>query len=299
MLHPMRAALCALAVASALLLSACGGDAAPATRLTPAAEPTAGDSGIVYWTDHGTALRLDACLPAERPDAGAPSVVLLHGGGFTTGSRDTGGTATVCSLMADSGVAAFSVDYRLAPGAVYPTQVQDVQHALRWLREPAQVRRFEIDPARIGLLGSSAGAILAQTVATAGSGPDTAGDRVKAVVSLSGVSDFTPAARRLGTPSQEVQQIALDYLGCDVITDCPQSAKASAVEQVDRTDPPMLLVNGSDEIVPKQQAEAMQRALRSSRVPVQLMVRPGSAHGFTLLDGDVRDAVRTFLAKNL
>ena len=80
------------------------------------------------------------------------------------------------------------------------------------LRAPEQVERFGLDPAKIGLLGSSAGAILAQTYATSGTGPTDEGSRVGAVVSLSGVSLLTEAALQLGVPSPEAAAMALNYL---------------------------------------------------------------------------------------
>lgn len=306
----MLRAVVVLTTATAALAACSSATPEAIVRLTPTpVSPSGVQEGITYRTVDGEQLKLDACLPpaddatpdaSQSSTAGSPVVVILHGGGFTSGSRSTGGSRTICQLVAGYGFAAFSVDYRLvAQGGTFPAPVDDVQHAIEWLREAAQVSRFGIDPSRIALLGSSAGAILAQTVATAGSGSLATGSRVKAVVSLSGVSELTPAAAKVGDPTPDLVKIILDYLGCTSIESCKDADDASAIRHVDSSDPPMLLVNSTREIVPVQQPEAMRDALAAAKVPVQLVLVPGSAHGFSVLDASVRDAIKVFLAKRL
>jgi acetyl esterase/lipase len=221
--------------------------------------------------------------------------VLVHGGGFTSGDRASGGMRGLCESMAEHGYAAFSIDYRLAPEYTFPAQVDDLGHAVQWLRQPAQTRRFHIDPAHVGVIGSSAGAIMAQNLGTRGTGPLDADERVAAVVSLSGVSLMTAEAAHLGHPSPAAAQLVLSYLGCTSPAQCPQSAAASPISAVDASDPPMLLVNGTDEIVPREQPEAMLSALRAAGVPADLVLVDGSDHGAGLLDGDVRSSIHSFL----
>ncbi|WP_336033515.1 alpha/beta hydrolase [Geodermatophilus sp. FMUSA9-8] len=289
------AAVVAVLVAS---LAGCSDAGAPAGRLEPAATGTTVEEGIPYSTGPAGDLLLDACLPAA-PEGPVPVVVVVHGGGFTSGDRETGGSRGICELAASMGAAGFSIDYRLAPAATWPAPVDDVGAAVRWLREPAQVERFGLDPARVALVGSSAGAVLAQSLATRGSGPPDTGERVAAVVSLSGVSVMTPEALGAGTPSTQAVQLVLTYLGCTSVTACPQGQAASPVTAVDPTDPPMLLVNGTDELVPDEQARAMAGALEAADVPVDLVLVDGSDHGTALLDADVRRRVLTFLEEHL
>ncbi|MEZ0491228.1 alpha/beta fold hydrolase [Kineococcus sp. TBRC 1896] len=256
------------------------------------------ERGVVYATRGDEQLRLDACLPREATGP-LPSLVILHGGGFNSGDRTESGSAGLCDSAARTGVVAVSIDYRLAPASTYPAQVQDVQSAVEWLRQPAQVQKYSLDPTRIALLGSSAGAILALTAATAGEGRDDTGTRVKAVVSLSGVADLRDSALALGDPSPQAVQLVLTYLGCTSATDCPQAAEASPITHVDPSDPPVLLVNGTDELVPRQQAEAMAAALQEAGVVHREVFVDGDAHGSALLHNDVRRDVSTFLQENL
>lgn len=317
---PRRAASPAVAAASCwslavLLLASCA-SAPPAQRFRPEAT-TGADAGveadITYWSEGAESLQLDAC-PSPRgvvlarsspagtspsPAPGVPAVVVVHSGGFTTGSRDEPGVRALCTEIARMGVATFAIGYRLAPQHTWPAQVDDLAHAVEWLRQPAQVERFGLDPARVGVVGSSAGAIMAQSLATRGDGPLDQGSRVDAVVSLSGVSVMGPEGLELGKPTPAAADLVLGYLGCSAITDCPQAKDASPISAVDPTDPPVLLVNGSDELVPRQQAEAMGAALRSAGVDGQVVIRPGGQHGLALLDPDVRRDVKTFLEEHL
>lgn len=288
----LRAGAVALVVLS--LLGACSSPA-PAKRL----QPTRTGTGVTYWSGGGSTLRLDSCLPDDHA-TDRRAVVLVHGGGFTDGDKSDADMVALCHLVAQLGVAAFSIDYRLAPAHVFPSQVDDLAHAVGWLREPAQVKRYGIDPAHIGVIGSSAGAIMAQTLGTRGSGSLQRGTRVSAVVSLSGVSVMTPDALTLGSPTPQAAQLILSYLGCaSVERSCPQAARASSITAVDRTDAPMLLVNGSSELVPREQPEAMAARLRSAGVSERLVIVDGSKHGAALVNSAVRTDIQTFLEEHL
>lgn len=280
------------------LLSGCSGkDAGPVERVSSGADVDVVD-GVAYGERDGQPLLLDVCSP-RGGGSDLPALVLVHGGGFTSGDRSSGGMRGLCQAAARQGAVGVSVDYALAPGSTFPGPVEDVQAAISWLREPAQVERFGLDPAHVGVMGSSAGAILALAVGTAGSGPTDTGSRVDAVVSLSGVGDFRPEALELGTPGPEAQAMALAYLGCTDPFSCPTAAPASAVTQVDPTDPPVLLVNGSSELVPVEQADAVSAALEAAGVPHEQVVVDGSGHGTALLTPDVRPRVWTFLEEHL
>jgi acetyl esterase len=295
--HAVRPAVAALTAVLAVTLSGCG-SGEPNERLAAPSTVDAVEEGITYWSGGGVDLKLDACLP-EDADESTRAIVIVHGGGFTEGDRESGGSRALCEASARLGAAAFSIDYRFVPEYVYPAQVDDLANAVRWLRQPNQVTRFGIDPARIGVLGSSAGAIIAQTLATRGQGPRDTGDRVGAVVSLSGVSVMSPEGLQLGNPGPQAADLVLDYLGCTDPAACPQAVPASPVTAVDPTDPPMLLVNGTGELVPVDQAQAMDAALTGSGVDCELLVIDAPDHGAALLTTEVRQRALTFLEEHL
>src|SRR5215471_6148437 len=90
-----------------------------------------------------------------------PAVLAIHGGGFTAGDRSSYGDLIV--RLAGHGYVAATIDYRLAPAAQFPSALQDVKAAVRFLRLNAS--KYAIDPDRIGVMGDSAGAGLALLLA--------------------------------------------------------------------------------------------------------------------------------------
>jgi len=114
---------------------------------------------VTYRTVDGVPLRLDAFVPPGAPDR--PVIVLVHGGGYTSGSR----VAHVGQLIEMLSVAAlpwFSVDYRLAGPARRADAVEDVGSAIAFVR--CNASRFGIDPHRLVLLGEDTGAEIVLTL---------------------------------------------------------------------------------------------------------------------------------------
>jgi acetyl esterase/lipase len=100
--------------------------------------------------------------PASAPAAGT-AVIIFPGGGYTRLMMEKEG-ATEAKWLAAHGIAAFVLQYRLAPTYRYPTPMLDGARAIRLVRSRAG--EFGIDPRRIGVWGFSAGGHLAGFLAT-------------------------------------------------------------------------------------------------------------------------------------
>ena len=130
--------------------------------------------------DEKAGLHLDAWIP-DGPGP-FPAVILAHGGGWEAGDRVTYITP-LFEPLARAGFAWFSIDYRLTPEVRHPAQLDDLRHAIAWVRSNA--RRLNVDAARVALVGESASGQMVMQVA-----PEDR--RLLGVVSFYGVYDFEP-----------------------------------------------------------------------------------------------------------
>jgi acetyl esterase/lipase len=114
-------------------------------------------------TQDGATLALGWYHPAAAEQPGS-AVLYLHGGGMIFGLEQLGNLVdlVVRDYVADSGVPVLVVDYRIAPEHPHPTPVEDCYAALKWLAEHAPT--LGVDPARIAVMGDSAGGGLAAGV---------------------------------------------------------------------------------------------------------------------------------------
>src|SRR4026209_1058706 len=138
---------------------------------------------IVYRRVNGVTLALDACV--QQTGDRRPAVVVLHGGGWDTGSR-VALTGQFLALLTRAGYNWFSVDYRLSGLAQFTEAVDDIRAAVEFVR--CHAAEFRIDPDNIALLGEDAGAQLALWL---GAEPPNG---VRAVVSIGGLYDLAGVA---------------------------------------------------------------------------------------------------------
>jgi acetyl esterase/lipase len=160
---------------------------------SPGAAPSRFQGGIRVWQDlryAGTSrAKLDVYRPAQRVGR-LPGVLVVHGGAWRDGDKARMGA--VSRRIARSGLIAFSVNYSLARGSRpgFPAQPRQLRQAVRWIRRSSD--RFELDPRRIGAMGSSAGGHLVSLLGTDGRGSLRTGARVRAVATWSAPLDLGP-----------------------------------------------------------------------------------------------------------
>jgi acetyl esterase/lipase len=112
----------------------------------------------------GVELEARWYVPSDRDTAAGPTsaVLYLHGGGMILGSIELY-DAIVRSYVSATRVPMLAVEYRLAPEYPHPTPVEDCYQGLAWLAGHAG--ELGVDPARIAVMGDSAGGGLAAGVA--------------------------------------------------------------------------------------------------------------------------------------
>ena len=110
---------------------------------------------IAYRTDVGKSTVLDLAQPQFGPQENRPAILIIHGGGWSAGSKND---LVYRALMIDyamKGYVVCNMNYRLVQEAPLPACIEDVRCAIRWMKANAQ--KLGIDPTRIGTYGHSAG----------------------------------------------------------------------------------------------------------------------------------------------
>lgn len=167
-----RVALLLLVALLLPLLAGCGvGLAARAARsmreqAKPAETPAAAartDRDVAYGPDK--AQRLDVYVPAGA--AGAPAIVMVHGGGWRRGDKAMANVVTnKAAHFLPRGYVFISVETRLVPDADPVEQARDVGRALAFVAQNAQ--RWNVDPGKLVTMGHSAGAHVVALLAVDG-----------------------------------------------------------------------------------------------------------------------------------
>lgn len=118
----------------------------------------------------------DAKLDLYYPDSinsartKLPVIVWTHGGGLISGSKDQ--VANYCKILASYGFAVVAIDYSVAPEAVYPTPVRQLNRALQFLTKNANL--FPMDANQLFLAGDSGGSHISAQLAAIVTSPDYA-----------------------------------------------------------------------------------------------------------------------------
>lgn len=238
---------------------------------------------LPYVTNGTERQRLDLYLPAMPAGAPArPLVVWVHGGGWEGGSKQR---CPARPLVARGYVVA-SLGYRLSQQAVYPAQIEDCKAAVRWLR--ANAKDYGIDPERVGAWGESAGGHLVALLGT--TGQDRRFDvgehldlssAVQCVIDWYGPSDFLHWGEPPAPPTRDTAATAVAHLLGGTVTTHQEAARsASPVDFVDKNSSPFLIMHGDrDPLVPLQQSQELDAAIRKAGVESTLVVLPGAGHG--------------------
>lgn len=97
--------------------------------------------------------KLDVYLPKGVREK-LPVIVNVHGGGWVYGSKDA--YLFYCLSLAQQGFAVVNMNYYLAPGKKFPTQLCQIDQVLRWIWKNAD--EYRLDTENVFMVGDSAGA---------------------------------------------------------------------------------------------------------------------------------------------
>ncbi|MEU3980684.1 alpha/beta hydrolase [Streptomyces sp. NPDC026672] len=240
--------------------------------------------------------------PQEYSAASGAGVLDIHGGGFAAGAAVLDDEVNA-HLVRALGVVVVAVGYRLAPEHPFPAPLEDCYAALTWFA--ANAGELGVDPARIGVLGDSAGGCLAAAVALMAR--DQGGPALAFQALVEPVLDD-----RMDTPSMREPTFTLwwsrehakhswrYYLGGDQLHREPSAYAAPArAAALGGLPPTYLSVNELD--VLRDEGLDYARRLLEAGVPTEVHVWPGTFHGFAAAapDSSVAHTARASLTEAL
>jgi acetyl esterase/lipase len=262
--------------------------------MAPDARPQARiEENVICGMYSGLALLMDVHFPAKPNGYG---VVYIAGSGFHAPQsydarplKQSGQVTIFAKPLTEAGYTVFALNHRAAPRFRYPAAVEDVRRAVRFVRHSA--KRFGISPDRVGATGGSSGGYLVSMLAVLdGKGdpedPDPVNResaKVQCVVARAAPADLS--RMQDGAAGATISS----FLGMRLPRNAePRSIEArtyreaSPVTHVSSDDPPMLLLHGDeDPMVPFEQSEIMEQALKKAGVEVKLLRVAGGGHGAT------------------
>jgi len=225
---------------------------------------------VAYGND--TLQKMDIYLPDNRSSETTKSLILIHGGGWNSGSKADFATYIDSFKTRLPDYAIFNINYRLVNGShVFPTPENDVKNAVDFIA--AHAENYHVSKDNFSLLGFSAGAHLALLQAYKYTLP-----RIKAVVDYFGPTDLVSMYHKPWHP--------LVPLALQMITGASPESNKTIFEQsspahfVSRQSPPTLILHGGKDIVVNvSQSKLLAEKLAAAGVKHEMHVYPNEGHG--------------------
>lgn len=241
------------------------------------------ERSVVYGTGtDGTELLLDVWRAEPSSNAARPAVVIVHGGAWTHGNRS--GAPQWNRWLNQLGYEVFDVEYRMPPPDRWRDEVGDVKCALGWVA--AHAANFQIDPARISVMGYSAGGNLALLAAYSMGDPALPPScpgpavTVRSVVNVYGPADLR-VLHDSGGSVDYVRSALEEYIGGTPGQHAERYRIVSPIGHVSAQAPPTITILGlSDRIVPVEQERVLSSTLEQAAVAHETYLLPATDHGF-------------------
>lgn len=256
---------------------------------TPVTHNTAATFLNVAYGDDA-AQRMDIYLPDNRSSLQTRSLILLHGGGWNSGSRHSLAAYIDSFKTRLPGYAIFNIDYRLlSAGVDFSVQEDGIKKAVDFIAAHADA--YKINTGKLVMVGISAGAHLALLQAYKNTSP-----KIAAVIDFFGPADLTAMYNN-------PWNVMIPHLMESFIGGTPANNSAyknlSPVNFINAATPPTLILHGKqDYVLNFTQSQALQQKLQEGGVTNQLVIYPNAGHGwFGSTLSDSFDKIETFLKK--
>lgn len=289
MVHPELRAMARQLLTGGIAVAPMSADILMQSRAVMSAVRRAPLEGVSVVRRHAAGGRnqpdVEVFIINSDPGKSRPAILHMHGGGFVLGSAQDA-IADLQVISQDLDCVIVTVEYRLAPESSYQDSIEDNYVALKWLYDNAE--SLGVDPARIAVMGESAGgghaALLSTVARDRGEVPiafqclvypmlDDRTGTARAVPAHIGKILWTAESNRFGWSSF----LGVPAGGAKV----PERAVPARMSDVKGL-PPAFIGVGSLDLFSEECIEYAQR-LNQAGVMTELHVIPGAFHGFDAL----------------
>lgn len=226
-------------------------------------------SGVVYKP--GSAF--DVFSPAGTT-AALPTIVWIHGGAWISGAQ--GDVEPYLRILAAEGYTTIGMSYPIAPEAVYPAAIGDINDALGYIK--AHAIELNVDTTRIVLAGDSAGAQLASQMTTLTVNPEYANlmgikpalqkSDLAATILHCGVYDLRAMADLNGLVAWGFKTSLWAYTGTKDWSSTYAGSTMSTIDFVTKDFPPTFISGGNGDGLTWLQSVPYSNRLKEAGVPV-------------------------------
>lgn len=225
------------------------------------------ERNIVYGTTKDEFLTADLYKPST--DNSLPVLILIHGGGFESGSKEK--YLEWGPFFAENGFLAMAINYRLSSpkDPSWPEVINNVRDAVNWLVKNAN--ELNIEPLKMGLVGDSAGAHLAALYSLMN--PVNASYKIRSAVCVYGLYDLYNNREYF---ENDLNKVLEKFIGKPFNNTREQYKLASPTYYIKRAvenpafDTEFLLIWGEkDQLVPPKQSIQFIESLKKANVPVE------------------------------
>ncbi len=236
------------------------------------------EDGRIAWIKNVSKPTLTIYLPKEEITT-RTAVIICPGGGYSGESYLKEGTL-IAEEFSRKGIAAFILKYRLPSNSIMIDKtigpLQDAQQAIKTVRQRAA--EWQIDTAKIGIMGFSAGGHLASTAGT-----NFSKSYIPNEENISLRPNFMILVYPVISMSDELTHNGSrnNLLGEDASKE--QITQFSNELHVNKNTPPTWITHtGDDTLVPVENSIRFYQELIRNKVPAEMHLYPKGGHGFVL-----------------
>lgn len=227
----------------------------------------------VQYAPGGVDTQLDLFSPADSTGA-LPTVIWIHGGAWIEGDKDS--RDPYARILARAGYTVATVNYTVAPEAVYPIAIGQLNDALGFLVEHAA--EYRIDPDRLVIAGDSAGSQLASQLAAmitnpayadqVGIEPTLDAQQLRGVILNCGVYDVSEIPNAPGIEGWGFRMALWAYLGTKDWANTPGGEEMSTIDDLTADFPTTWISGGNADPLTDAQSKPFAAELKELGVDV-------------------------------